>query len=202
MSFDFDPNVNIDREVDNDPQDVESYVGGEGLYGRVPGGPQVGAANRSQGQPLGDQGLPIRLGQAQARGGLEQARGGPVPKSAGQAPSLQGTLGCVPSHLSLAASAASASVIPTSGYFGSRKRQAVEINARRVICPKHARGAHGSRDYARHQEAATKAIPYPIASAKHFHAKNADGEASNKYANLQSEYAGNLAKIKTLKRRD
>ena len=89
MSFDFDPNVNIDREVDNDPQDIESYVGGEGLYGRVPGGPQVGAANRSQGQPLiqgqpfGDQGLPIRLGQAQARGGLVQARGGPV----GQVPS-------------------------------------------------------------------------------------------------------------------
>ena len=95
MSFDFDPNVNIDREVDNDPQDVESYVGGEGLYGRVPGGPQVGAANRSQGQPFGDQGLPIRLGQAQARGGLGQARGGPVPSSAGQVPSLQGTLGCV-----------------------------------------------------------------------------------------------------------
>jgi hypothetical protein len=35
--------------------------------------------------------------------------------------------------------------------------------------------------------------------AKHFHAKNAEGDASNKYANLQSEYAGNLAKIKTLK---
>ncbi len=60
MSFDFDPNENIDRaEVDNNPQDIESYVGGEGLFGRVPGGPQVGAADRSQGQPLGDQGLPI-----------------------------------------------------------------------------------------------------------------------------------------------
>ncbi len=44
-------------------------------------------------------------------------------------------------------------------------------------------------------------IPHPFASAKHFHAKDAGGEASNKYANLQSEYAGNLAKIKTLKRR-
>jgi hypothetical protein len=75
--------------------------------------------------------LPIRLS--------GQARGGPVTRSAGQAPSPpQGTLGRVPSHLSLAASAASASVIPTSGYFGSQKRQAVEINARRVICPKHA----------------------------------------------------------------
>jgi hypothetical protein len=75
MSFDFDPNENIDRaEVDNNPQDVESYVGGEGLFGRVPGGPQVGAVNPSQGQPLGDQGLPIeRQGQAQARDGLGQA---------------------------------------------------------------------------------------------------------------------------------
>jgi hypothetical protein len=110
-------------------------------------------------------------------------------------------LGRVPSQVSLAASAASTSVIPTSGYFGSQKRQAFEINARRVICPKHARGAHGSRDYAHHQEAATKAIPYPFALAKHFHAKNAEGEASNKYASLQSKYAGNLAKIKTLKQR-
>jgi hypothetical protein len=109
-------------------------------------------------------------------------------------------LGRVPSQVSLAASAASASVIPISGYFGTQQRQVVEINARWVICPKHARGAHGSRDYDCHQEAATKAIPYPFASAKHFHAKNAEGEASNKYANLQSKYAENLAKIKTLKR--
>ena len=152
MSFDFDPNLNIDREEDdNAPQDDDGLAGGEELYGRVPGGPQVGAAR------------------AQAHGGVGQARGGPaLPRNAGQAPSLQGTLGRAPSHLSLAASAASASVIPTSGYFGSQKRHAVEINARRVICPKHARGAHGSRDYARHQEAVTKAIPYPFASAKHF----------------------------------
>ena len=137
------------------PKTLQSLGGEGGLCGRVPGGPQVGTANRSKGQPLiqgqpfGDQGLPIRLGQAQARGGLEQARarggleqarGGPV----GQVPSQQGTLGRVLSHLSLAVSAASTSVIPASGYFGSQKRQAVEINARRVICPKHARGAHGS----------------------------------------------------------
>jgi hypothetical protein len=73
MSFDFDPNENIDRaEDDNDPQDIE-FVGGEGLFGRVPGGPQVGAADQSQGQPLGDQGLIERQGQGQARGGLGQA---------------------------------------------------------------------------------------------------------------------------------
>jgi hypothetical protein len=62
-------------------------------------------------------------------------------------------------------------------------------------------GAHGSHDYACHQEAAIKAILYPFALAKHFHAKNAEREASNKYANLQSKYAGNFAKIKTLKQR-
>ena len=71
MSFEFDPNLNIDRaEEDNDPQDTESLAGGEGLFDRVP--------------------LPIeRQVQAQARGGLGQARGGPVTRSAGQAPSLQ-----------------------------------------------------------------------------------------------------------------
>ena len=140
MSFDFDPNVNIDRaENDNDPQDIDGLVGGEGLYGRVPGGPQVGAANRSQGQTLGDRGLPIeRQGQAQARGGLGQAQGGQVSRSARQAPGLLGMLGRVPSQVSLAVSAASASVIPISGYFGTQKRQAIEINAHRVICPKHA----------------------------------------------------------------
>ena len=103
---------------------------------------------QDQGRPLGDQGLPSeRQGQAQARGGLGQAQGGQVPRSAGQAPSLLGMLGHIPSHVSLAASAASASVVPISRYFGTQKRQAIELNAHRVICPKHARGAHGSRDY-------------------------------------------------------
>ena len=59
------------------------------------------------------------------------------------------------------------------------------------MCLKHARVlAHGSRDYARHQEAANKALPYPFASAKHFHAENAEGEAltKKKYANLRSKH--------------
>jgi len=177
----------------NDPQDIESLGGEGGLFGRVLGGFQVGTANRSQGQahdspgqdqgrPFGDQGLPLeRQGQAKAHGGLGQARGGQVPRSAGQTPGLLGMLGCKPSHVSLAVSApVSASVIPISGYFGTQKRQAIEINARWVICPKHARVAHGSRDYACHQETANKALPYPFALAKHFHAKNTEGEASNK----------------------
>jgi hypothetical protein len=49
-----------------------------------------------------------------------------------------------------------------------------------------------------HQEDATKALPHLYASAKHSHAMNAKGESSNKYANLQSKYVGNLAKNKTL----
>ncbi len=49
-----------------------------------------------------------------------------------------------------------------------------------------------------HQEDAAKALPHIYASAKHSHAMNAKGESSNKYANLQSKYVGNLAKIKTL----
>jgi hypothetical protein len=125
--------------------------------------------------------LPLeRQGQAQTRGGLGQARGAQVPRSAGQAPGLLGMLRRVPSHVSLAVSAASVSVIPISGYFGTQKRQAIEINAHWVICPKHAHVAHGSGDHAPHQEAANKALPYPFASAKHFHAKNAEGGGSNK----------------------
>ena len=106
-------------------RDIDSLGGEGGLCGRVPGGPQVGTANRSQGhahygpgqdqgRPLGDQGLPIRLG---------QARGGQVTRSARQAPGLLDImLGRIPSHVSQAASAASASVVPTGGYFGMIKR--------------------------------------------------------------------------------
>jgi len=126
---------------------------------------------QDQGQPLGNQELPLeRQGHAQARGGLGQARGGQVPRSARQAEGLLGMLGHIPFHVSLAVSAASASVIPISGYFGTQKHQVIEINACWVICPKHAHEAHSSHDYACHQEAANKAFTYPFASAKHFHA--------------------------------
>ncbi len=70
-------------------------------------------------------------------------------------------------------------VVATSSYFGTTRRSLAEINARWDICPKNARGILGSRDYSRHQEAATKALPHIFASAKHFHAKNSEGEASN-----------------------
>jgi hypothetical protein len=108
----------------------------------------------------------------------------------------------VPSHVSVATHATAAtSVVATSGYFvGAIHRSVAEINARWIICPKSAHGVLGSRDYTRHQEASTKALPHVFISAKHFHAKNAEGESSNKYANLQSKYASNLAKIKNFKR--
>jgi hypothetical protein len=110
-------------------------------------------------------------------------------------------IGHVPLHVSVATHATAAtSVVATSGYFiGTTCWSVAEINACRVIFPKSARGVLGSCDYIRHQEAATKALPHVFASAKHFHAKNAEGESSNKYANLQSKYAGNLTKIKNFK---
>ncbi len=112
-----------------------------------------------------------------------------------------GPQGRVPSHVFVASNASQATtVVATSSYFGNTRRSPAEINARRVICPKNACSIVGSRDYSRHQEAATKALPHIFASAEHFHAKNSEGEASNKYANLQSEYAGNLSKIKNFKR--
>ncbi len=106
----------------------------------------------------------------------------------------------VPSHVSVTSNATAAtSVVATIGYFGAVRWPAAEVNTRQVICPKSAGGVLGSRDYKCHQEAATKALPHIFASAKHFHAKNAEGESSNMYANLQSEHAGNLTKIKSFK---
>jgi hypothetical protein len=104
------------------------------------------------------------------------------------------------SHVSVATNVTKAtSVVATSGYFGAIRRLVDEINARRVICPKNSRGVSGSCDYVCHQEDATKALPHIYASAKHSHAMNSKRESSNKYANLQSKYVGNLAKIKTFK---
>ncbi len=112
-----------------------------------------------------------------------------------------GNIGHVTSHISIGSIHTQAtSVLATSGYFGYTCWTLTEIDARRVICPKTARGAHGSCNYSHHQEAATCALPHIFALAKQFHAKNSEGKVSNKYANLQSEYAGNLAKIKNLKR--
>ncbi len=90
----------------------------------------------------------------------------------GNPPTYQGH---VPSYVSVATHAFIAtSVVATSGYFGAFCWSIMAtINAGWVNCTKNAHGAHhGSRDYSCHQEGATK-----------------------KQADLQSEYAGNLAQI-------
>jgi hypothetical protein len=62
------------------------------------------------------------------------------------------------------------------GYFvGATCQSVAKINARRVIHPKSARGVLGSCDYTSYQEAATKTLLHVFASAKHLHAKNAEG---------------------------
>jgi hypothetical protein len=110
-------------------------------------------------------------------------------------------MGHVPSHVSIGSNHTQViSVVAASRYFGTSCWTPAEINARRVICHKTARGAHGSHDYLHHQEAATCALPHIFASAKHFHVENSEGKALNKYTNLQSKYASNLVKIKNLKR--
>ncbi len=74
------------------------------------------------------------------------------------------------------------------------------ISARQVICPKNKRGVQGSRDYSRHHEAATNALPKLFGTAKHYPTKNADGGLSYKYKDIQSEYVGNLDKLKLFRK--
>ncbi len=50
------------------------------------------------------------------------------------------------------------------------------------------------RDYSWHHKAPTAALPKLFGAAKHHHTKNADGELSYKYKDIQSEYVGNLDK--------
>jgi hypothetical protein len=149
----------------------------------------------------GAAGDPQVIGGSSLAGGHQGSAAGSEWNLGGQGQPLP-NIGHVPSQVSIATHATAAtSVVATSGYFvGATCRSVAEINARRVICPKSACGVLGSSDYTRHQEAAIKALPHVFASAKHFHAKNAEEESSNKYANHQSEYAGNLAKIKNFKR--
>jgi hypothetical protein len=48
--------------------------------------------------------------------------------------------------------------------------------------------------------AATAALPELFGAVKHFHTKNADGELSYKYKDIQSEYVGNLDKLKLFRK--
>jgi hypothetical protein len=122
-----------------------------------------------------NQGVEGAAGDPQVIGGSSLA-GGHQGSAAGSGWNLGGrgqpppNIGHVPSHVYVATHATAAtSVVATSGYFvGTTCRSVAEINAHWVICPKSARGVLGSRDYTRHQEAVTKALPHVFASAKHF----------------------------------
>jgi hypothetical protein len=100
-----------------------------------------------------------------------------------------------------AGSVSSRSVVATGHYFDETAwRSRHVISARKVICPKNARGAQGTRDYSRHHGAATAALPELFGAAKHYRTKNADGELSYKYKDIQSEYVGNLDKLKLFRK--
>ena len=99
------------------------------------------------------------------------------------------------------ASAGSRSTIPTGNYFDDTTRHSRRmVAARKVVCPKGKCGDQGSRDYSQHHSAATAAIPELFGAEKHFCTKNADGELSYKYKDIQSEYVGNLDKLKLFRK--
>jgi hypothetical protein len=99
-------------------------------------------------------------------------------------------------------SAVSHLIIPTGNYFDDTTRRSCRIVlARKVVFPKGKRGDQGSCNYSRHHLAATAAIPELFGATKHFCTKNADGKLSYKYKDIESEYVGNLDKLKLFRKR-
>jgi hypothetical protein len=94
------------------------------------------------------------------------------------------------------------SIIGTGNYFDdTAQRSRRVVAARKIVCPKNTRGSQGSRDYSRQHAAATAALPDLFGAAKHFRTKNAEGELAYKYKDIQSEYVGNLDKLKLYRKR-
>ena len=94
------------------------------------------------------------------------------------------------------------SIIGTGNYFDdTAQRSRRVVAARKIVCPKNTRGLQGSRDYSQQHAAATAALPDLFGAAKHFRTKNAEGELSYKYKDIQSEYVGNLDKLKLYRKR-
>ena len=93
-------------------------------------------------------------------------------------------------------------VTPTGNYFDdTNRRSCQDITGRKVVCPKGKCGAQGSHNYDWHHTAATAAIPELFGAVKHFRTKNSDGKLSYKYKDIQSEYVGNLYKLKLFRKR-
>jgi hypothetical protein len=94
-------------------------------------------------------------------------------------------------------SARSCSIIPMGNYFDDTTWCSCwMVLAGKVVCPKGKHGDQGLHDYSWHHLAATAAIPELFGAVKHFCTKNADSELSYKYKDIQSEYMGNLDKLK------
>jgi len=94
------------------------------------------------------------------------------------------------------------SIIGTGNYFDDTAQCSRRVvAARKIVCPKNTRGLQGSRDYSRQHAAATAALPDFFGAAKHFRTKNAEGELAYKYKDIQSEYVGNLDKLKLYRKR-
>jgi hypothetical protein len=126
---------------------------------------------------------------ASARGGAGASHALHNSHSAARVPSIIRTGG--------ARSISSRSVVATGNYFdGTARCSCHVISARKVICPKNKRGVQGLRGYSQCHEAATTALPKLFGAAKHYRTKNADSELSYKYKDIQSEYVGNLDKLK------
>jgi hypothetical protein len=132
--------------------------------------------------------LAVESHAARARGGAGASHALHGRRSAARVPSVVQTGG--------AGSISSHSVVATGNYFNETAQHSCHvISARKVICPKNAHGVQGLCDYSWHHEATTAALP-----KKHYHTKNADGELSYKYKDIQSEYVGNLDKLKLFRK--
>jgi hypothetical protein len=95
-----------------------------------------------------------------------------------------------------------ASIIGPGNYFDDTVQHSWRVAAaRKVVFPKDTRELQGSRDYSRQHAAATAALPDLFGTAKHFHTNNADGELAYKYKDIQSEYVGNVDKLKLYRKR-
>jgi hypothetical protein len=94
------------------------------------------------------------------------------------------------------------SVVATGNYFNETARCSCRVvSAWKIVCPKEKRGAQRLRDYSRHHVATTAALSELFGVAKHFCTKNAGKELSYKYKDIQSEYVGNLDKLKLFQKR-
>ncbi len=126
------------------------------------------------------------------RSGFSMANGASTQASVGtcQVPSIIG-----------GGSAGSCSIIPMGNYFNDTTRHSCRmVLAWKVFCPMGKRGDQGSRNYRWHHLAAIAAIPELFDAAKHFCTKNADSKLSYKYKDIQSDYVGNLDKLKLFKK--